>query len=165
MSLSFRNAVATRHFGLMREFCSWQARRSRDAYTRRADLEGLRNRAAYKLIEMNNKYRFLRRDSYVVDLGSAPGGFAAAVAKTVKLDDRVRRWDQEGKQPVKRRITGRRRSRRYGKVRLPFMRHLLHLICEMNMLTAGPCTAACLRGLGGHGGNWRSIVYTRKPNG
>ncbi|PXF45033.1 Ribosomal RNA large subunit methyltransferase E [Gracilariopsis chorda] len=65
---------------------------------------------------MNNKYRFLRRDSYVVDLGSAPGGFAAAVAKTVKLDDRARRWDQEGKRLVKRRITGRRRSRPFGKL-------------------------------------------------
>lgn len=112
----------------MRSYCSWQARRSRDTYAQRAAVEGLRNRAAYKLIEMNNKYRFLRRDSYVVDLGSAPGGFAAAVAKTVKLDDRARRWDQEGKRLVKRRITGRRRSRPFGKVCNSFVRSILRIV-------------------------------------
>src|SRR5262249_55455351 len=49
----------------------------------RARREGLRSRAAYKLIEMDDKHRFLKPGGRVVDLGAAPGGWSQIAAKRV----------------------------------------------------------------------------------
>lgn len=53
----------------------WLERQINDPYVRAARAEGYRSRAAYKLAEMNEKYRFLKRGLTVVDLGAAPGGW------------------------------------------------------------------------------------------
>jgi 23S rRNA (uridine2552-2'-O)-methyltransferase len=55
----------------------------RDYYRRRAKEEGYRSRAAFKLQQMNNKYHLMRRGSKVVDIGSAPGGWAQVSSKLV----------------------------------------------------------------------------------
>jgi len=61
----------------------WLERQLNDPYVRRAKAEGYRGRAAYKLIELDDKYRFLAPGARVVDLGAAPGGWAqVAVART-----------------------------------------------------------------------------------
>jgi len=52
----------------------------------RARREGYRSRAAYKLIEMDDKYRFLKSGGRVVDLGAAPGGWTQIAAKRVGAD-------------------------------------------------------------------------------
>jgi 23S rRNA (uridine2552-2'-O)-methyltransferase len=52
----------------------------------RAKREGLRSRAAYKLIEIDDKYRFLKVGGRVVDLGAAPGGWSQIAAKRVGAD-------------------------------------------------------------------------------
>src|SRR5581483_5167897 len=52
----------------------WLLRQLNDPYVRRAKSEGYRSRAAYKLIEIDDKARFLRRGARGVDLGPAPGG-------------------------------------------------------------------------------------------
>ena len=57
----------------------WLERQLNDPYVRRARAEGYRSRAAYKLIEIDDKYRLLKPGGRVVDLGAAPGGCYAPV--------------------------------------------------------------------------------------
>jgi len=61
----------------------WLERQLNDPYVRRAKAEGYRGRAAYKLIELDDRYRFLVPGARVVDLGAAPGGWTqVAVGRT-----------------------------------------------------------------------------------
>jgi 23S rRNA (uridine2552-2'-O)-methyltransferase len=57
----------------------WLQRQLNDPYVRQAKADGYRSRAAYKLIELDEKYGFLRGAKRVVDLGIAPGGWAQVV--------------------------------------------------------------------------------------
>jgi 23S rRNA (uridine2552-2'-O)-methyltransferase len=61
----------------------WLERQLNDPYVARARSEGLRSRAAYKLIEIDGKHRLFRPGMRVVDLGAAPGGWSQAAAKRV----------------------------------------------------------------------------------
>jgi 23S rRNA (uridine2552-2'-O)-methyltransferase len=61
----------------------WLERQLSDPYVRRAKQEGYRSRAAYKLAEIDAKYRLLKPGSRVVDLGAAPGGWSQVAAKRV----------------------------------------------------------------------------------
>ncbi len=54
----------------------WIERQLNDPYVARAKAEGYRARAAYKLIELDEKFHFLGRGARVIDLGAAPGGWA-----------------------------------------------------------------------------------------
>jgi 23S rRNA (uridine2552-2'-O)-methyltransferase len=64
-------------------------RQLNDPYVRQAKAEGYRGRAAYKILELDDKYRFLLPGARVVDLGSAPGGWAqVAVRRVNALGDR-----------------------------------------------------------------------------
>ena len=60
---------------------AWLQRQASDPYVARAQKEGYRARAAYKLIEMNEKFRFLRDGQVVVDLGAAPGSWSQYIAR------------------------------------------------------------------------------------
>ena len=67
----------------------WLERQLNDPYVRRAKAEGYRGRAAFKILELDDKYGFLKPGARVVDLGSAPGGWAqVAVARVNALGDR-----------------------------------------------------------------------------
>lgn len=61
----------------------WLERQLNDPYVRRAKAEGYRSRAAYKLIELDEKFGLLKGVKAVVDLGVAPGGWAQVVRKKV----------------------------------------------------------------------------------
>ena len=61
----------------------WLERQLNDPYVAQAKREGLRSRAAFKLIEIDDKYHFLRPGITVVDLGAAPGGWSQIAAKRV----------------------------------------------------------------------------------
>ena len=61
----------------------WLERQLNDPYVARAKREGLRSRAAYKLIEIDDKYRLLKSGARVVDLGAAPGGWSEIAARRV----------------------------------------------------------------------------------
>ena len=63
----------------------WLERQLNDPYVTRAKREGLRSRAAYKLIEIDDKYHFLKAGMTVVDLGAAPGGWSQVAAKRIGL--------------------------------------------------------------------------------
>lgn len=62
----------------------WLERHLNDPYVHRANSEGMRSRAAYKLVEINDKYKILSPGMKVVDLGAAPGGWCQVAAKEVK---------------------------------------------------------------------------------
>ena len=61
----------------------WLERQLNDPYVARARREGFRSRAAYKLIEVDDKQGLLRLGASVVDLGAAPGGWSQVAAKRV----------------------------------------------------------------------------------
>jgi len=61
----------------------------RDRYYKKAKHEGYRSRAAYKLLELQQRYRLLRPGDKVVDLGAAPGGWLQVAAKIVGQKGKV----------------------------------------------------------------------------
>jgi 23S rRNA (uridine2552-2'-O)-methyltransferase len=61
----------------------WLERQLNDPYVAQAKREGLRSRAAFKLIEIDDKYHFLKPGMSVIDLGAAPGGWSQIAAKRV----------------------------------------------------------------------------------
>src|SRR5215468_44335 len=61
----------------------WLERQLNDPYVARAKREGMRSRAAYKLMEIDDRARFLRKGARVVDLGAAPGGWSQVAAGRV----------------------------------------------------------------------------------
>jgi 23S rRNA (uridine2552-2'-O)-methyltransferase len=61
----------------------WLERQLNDPYVARAKREGYRSRAAYKLLEIDEKYHLLKPGQRVVDLGAAPGGWAQIAARKV----------------------------------------------------------------------------------
>ena len=64
----------------------WLERQLNDPYVRRARADGYRGRAAYKLIELDDRFRFLRPGVRVVDLGCAPGGWLQVAVGRVNAD-------------------------------------------------------------------------------
>jgi len=65
----------------------WLERQLNDPYVAQAKKEGYRSRAAYKLIEIDDKYRFLKPGITVLDLGAAPGGWSQIAARRVGATD------------------------------------------------------------------------------
>ncbi|MEX0348606.1 MAG: RlmE family RNA methyltransferase [Paracoccaceae bacterium] len=61
----------------------WLQRQLNDPYVKRAQADGYRGRAAYKILELDDKYRFLVPGARVVDLGCAPGGWLQVAVKRV----------------------------------------------------------------------------------
>ena len=67
----------------------WLERQLNDPYVRAAKQEGFRSRAAFKLVELDDKYRFLKKGARVLDLGAAPGGWSQVAAKRVGERGRI----------------------------------------------------------------------------
>jgi 23S rRNA (uridine2552-2'-O)-methyltransferase len=63
----------------------WLERQLNDPYVIRAKREGLRSRAAFKLMELDDKYKFLKPNQRIVDLGAAPGGWSQVAARRTGL--------------------------------------------------------------------------------
>lgn len=59
----------------------WLQRQQRDEYVKRAQLDGYRSRAVYKLAEIDERDQVYVRDKWVVDLGAAPGGWSQLAAQ------------------------------------------------------------------------------------
>jgi 23S rRNA (uridine2552-2'-O)-methyltransferase len=66
--------------GLKASSREWLTRQLNDPYVHAAKQEGYRSRAAFKLLELDDKFRFLKKGSRVLDLGSAPGGWSQVAA-------------------------------------------------------------------------------------
>ncbi|MBU3730984.1 MAG: RlmE family RNA methyltransferase [Beijerinckiaceae bacterium] len=67
----------------------WLARQLNDPYVARAKREGWRSRAAFKLIEIDDKYHLLKPGARVVDLGAAPGGWSQVAVQRIGPKGRV----------------------------------------------------------------------------
>lgn len=65
----------------------WLERQLNDPYVAQAKREGYRSRAAYKLIEIDDKYKLLKPGDAVIDLGAAPGGWSQVAAQRVKAGE------------------------------------------------------------------------------
>ena len=67
----------------------WLERQLNDPYVARAKREGYRSRAAYKLLEIDERFKLLKPGQRVVDLGAAPGGWSQVAARVVGPEGRV----------------------------------------------------------------------------
>jgi 23S rRNA (uridine2552-2'-O)-methyltransferase len=63
---------------------NWITRQFSDPYTKLAKQKGYRSRSAFKLIEINDKFKFLKNNLNILDLGSAPGGWSQVCAEINK---------------------------------------------------------------------------------
>lgn len=61
----------------------WLERQLNDPYVKQAKADGYRSRAAYKILELDERFKFVRKAKAVVDLGLAPGGWAQVIRKFV----------------------------------------------------------------------------------
>jgi 23S rRNA (uridine2552-2'-O)-methyltransferase len=78
----------------------WLTRQLNDPYVAKAKREGYRSRAAFKLAQLDDKVRFLRRGARVVDLGAAPGGWTQVAVERVGTGGRVVAIDINEMEPV-----------------------------------------------------------------
>jgi 23S rRNA (uridine2552-2'-O)-methyltransferase len=79
----------------------WLRRHVNDPFVKKAQLEGYRSRSAYKLIELNEKDRLIRPGMFLLDLGSAPGGWSQVAGKLVGAKGRVLATDILPMDPIK----------------------------------------------------------------
>ena len=63
---------------------NWINRQRRDIYVRQSKVDGYRSRSAYKLQEIDEKFKILKNGISLIDLGAAPGGWSQYAAKKVK---------------------------------------------------------------------------------
>jgi len=63
---------------------SWIIQQHRDQYFKQAKSSGFRSRSAYKLLELNKKFKFFKNCNLVIDLGSYPGGWSQVLKKNLR---------------------------------------------------------------------------------
>lgn len=78
----------------------WRQRQDQDLYVARARREGYRSRSAYKLLQLDERDRFLQPGTVVVDLGAAPGGWTQVACQRVGPGGRVIALDRLAMEPV-----------------------------------------------------------------
>ena len=62
---------------------SWKIKQHRDQFFKKSKTLGYRSRASFKLIELNEKYNFLKKNTNLLDLGSFPGGWSQVASKII----------------------------------------------------------------------------------
>ena len=62
---------------------NWLIKKNRDPYFKKSKIYGYRSRSAFKLIEMDNKFKFLNKNTTLLDLGSSPGGWSQVASKKI----------------------------------------------------------------------------------
>lgn len=78
----------------------WLREHKRDPYVRQAREEKYRSRAAYKLLQIQQKFRVIRPGDWVLDLGAAPGGWSQVAASIVGKSGRVVAVDRLSFDPI-----------------------------------------------------------------
>ncbi len=62
---------------------SWRIKQHRDQFFKKSKTLGYRSRSSFKLIELNNKFKFIKKNSNLLDLGSSPGGWSQVASKII----------------------------------------------------------------------------------
>ena len=62
---------------------NWLIKKHKDQFFKQSKIQGYRSRSAFKLIEMNQKFKFLNQNTCLLDLGSSPGGWSQVAAKKI----------------------------------------------------------------------------------
>ena len=62
---------------------TWVIKQHRDQFFKKAKVLGYRSRAAFKLVELNRKFNFIKKNSNLLDLGSTPGGWSQVASKII----------------------------------------------------------------------------------
>ena len=62
---------------------NWLIKKHSDQFFKQSKIQGYRSRSSFKLIEMNQKFRFLKNNTSLLDLGSSPGGWTQVAAKKI----------------------------------------------------------------------------------
>ena len=62
---------------------TWKIKQHRDQFFKKSKTLGYRSRAAFKLIELNNKFRFIKKNTNLLDIGSYPGGWSQVSSKII----------------------------------------------------------------------------------
>ena len=62
---------------------SWKIKQHRDQFFKKSKTLGYRSRSAFKLIELNKKYRFIKRNNKLLDIGACPGGWSQVSSKII----------------------------------------------------------------------------------
>ena len=63
---------------------NWINKQHRDPFYKKSKIEGYRSRSAFKLIEMIQKFKFIKKDSFLLDLGACPGGWSQVASQIIK---------------------------------------------------------------------------------
>ena len=63
---------------------NWINRQKRDIYVRQSKVDGYRARSAYKLIEIDKKFKIFKNGMFILDIGASPGSWSQYVSKTIK---------------------------------------------------------------------------------
>ena len=62
---------------------NWLTKKNKDWYFRNSKIFGYKSRSAFKLIEMNKKFNFIKNNTYILDLGSSPGGWSQVASRKI----------------------------------------------------------------------------------
>ena len=62
---------------------SWKIKQHKDQFFKKSKTLGYRSRASFKLIELNEKFKFIKKNSRLLDLGSYPGGWSQVASKLI----------------------------------------------------------------------------------
>ena len=63
---------------------NWINKQHRDPFYKKSKIEGYRSSSAFKLIEMIQKFKFIKEDSFLLDLGACPGGWSQVASQIIK---------------------------------------------------------------------------------
>ena len=79
---------------------SWKIKQHRDPYFRKSKTLGYRSRASFKLIELNEKFKFIKKNTSLLDLGSSPGGWSQVASKII-TSGKILSIDIKSMRPIK----------------------------------------------------------------
>ena len=79
---------------------SWRIKQHRDQFFKKSKTLGLRSRASFKLIELNDKFKFLKKNTNLLDLGASPGGWSQVASKII-TSGKILSIDIKEIQPIK----------------------------------------------------------------
>ena len=79
---------------------NWIIKQKRDLYVKKSKLEGYRSRAVYKLQEINDKFKIIKNNILVVDLGAAPGSWSQYISRNFK-NSKIISIDLKDIEPIK----------------------------------------------------------------